>query len=316
MTHLVRRIVWLLLAVPAAALAQAPEPPGTLVDVGGHRLHLHCVGEGSPTVVIDGGAGSWSIAYRAVQERIARATRVCAYDRAGLGWSEPGPTPRTSARMAAELHALLTASSETGPYVLVGHSLGGWNVRVFADRHPDLVAGIVLVEAAHEEQWDRLPAEARALLEQAIPGYRMAAEAARSGALPAGSVPPWPFPEDSLGRAAYEAAMAEPETWEAMAAEMESVIASASEVERTGDLGSIPLAVVTARNSFAAFEGTGIPIGPADEAWMAMQEELAGLSSDARWSISEAGDHRIQRTDPDLFVEAVLDVVERVRAGP
>lgn len=309
---LARWIVPVLLLLPGSGAAQGPPAPGALVDVGGHRLHLHCVGSGTPVVVIDGGAGSWSIFYRAVQERIARETRTCAYDRAGLGWSGPGPVPRTSTRMADELAALLDASGEAGPFVLVGHSLGGWNVRILAARRPDLVAGVVLAEAAHEEQWDRLPPEARALLESAVPAYRAVAEAVRAGGPPEGSVSPWPFPEDDAGRAAYEAAMARPATWETMAGEAGAAVESAAEVAAAGDLGDAPLAVVTARRSFAAFEGTGIPIEAANAAWMEMQEELGGLSSDARLLVSEAGDHRIHRTDPDLLVRAVLDVVERV----
>jgi steroid delta-isomerase-like uncharacterized protein len=292
--------------------AQEIPAPGRLVDVGGHRLHLHCLGEGGPMVVIDAGVGGWSIFYRGIQERVAAETRTCAYDRAGLGWSEPGPAPRTSARMAEELHALLDGAGLEPPFVLVGHSLGGYNARLFADRYPAEVAGVVLAESAHEEQWERLPRQARELIPAAADGYRGAAEAARVGALPAGSVPPWPFPERAELGAAYEAEMASPETYEAMAAEMAASIESAAEVAGTGDLGGRPLAVVTARNSFAAFEGTGIPIAPANEAWLAMQAELVGLSTVGVQFWSD-GDHRIHRTDPDLVVEAILHVVRAAR---
>ena len=292
--------------------AQIPAP-GHLVDVGGHRLHIHCLGEGGPTVVIDAGAGGWSIFYRGIQERVAAETRTCAYDRAGLGWSEPGPAPRTSTRMAEELHALLDGAGLEPPFVLVGHSLGGYNARLFADRYPAEVAGVVLAESAHEEQWERLPRQARDLVPAAAAGYRGAAEAARAGALPAGSVPPWPFQEQAELRAAYDVEMASPETYEAMAAEMAASIESAAEVAGTGDLGGRPLAVVTARNSFAAFEGTGIPIAPANEAWLAMQEELVGLSTAGVQFWSDRGDHNIHRTDPDLVVEAILHVVRAAR---
>jgi pimeloyl-ACP methyl ester carboxylesterase/ketosteroid isomerase-like protein len=302
-----------------AALAQVPAP-GRRIDVGGHRLHIHCLGEGGPTVVIDAGAGGWSIFYRGIQERVAAETRTCAYDRAGLGWSEPGPAPRTSARMAEELHALLDGAGLEPPFVLVGHSLGGYNARLFADRYPAEVAGVVLAESAHEEQWERLPHQARDLVPAAAEGYRGAAEAARAGTLPAGSVPPWPFPEQAELRAVYEAEMASPETYEAMAAEMAASVESAAEVAGTGDLGGLPLAVVTARNSFAAFEGTGIPIAPANEAWLAMQEELVGLSTAGIQFWSDRGDHHIHRTDPGLVVEAILHVVraarETARADP
>src|SRR5690606_17910094 len=109
----------------AAAQAELPSAPGDLVDVGGHSLHIYCQGEGSPTVVLEAGLGDGSINFRALQDRLARHTRTCAYDRAGYGWSEPGPAPRDLATIAAELDALLDGAGEAGPYVLAGHSIGG-----------------------------------------------------------------------------------------------------------------------------------------------------------------------------------------------
>src|SRR6185503_8412954 len=99
-------------------------PPGQMVDVGGHRLHLYCIGKGSPTVVLEAAAPGWSIYWSLVQPEVAKVTRVCAYDRAGLGWSERGPLPRTGYRMAQELHRLLDRAGIAGLYILVGHSLG------------------------------------------------------------------------------------------------------------------------------------------------------------------------------------------------
>jgi steroid delta-isomerase-like uncharacterized protein len=285
--------------------------PGQLVDVGGYRLHLYCMGEGRPAVVFDAGAGSWSIFYREVQERVAEETRACAYDRAGMGWSEPGLSPRDSRRMAEDLHALLRGAGVEPPYVLVGHSLGGYNARLFAELYPDELAGIVLAESAHEEQWERLPGEARMLVQAAAELDRKAAEAARRNALPAESLPAWEGPPEL--RAAYETQMRSPVTYETRAAEMEAGLESATQVAGKGDLGDLPLAVVSARNSFAAFEGTGIPIDAANAAWMTMQEELLGLSTASRWFVSEIGDHRIQRTDPDLLVEAIRHVLREAR---
>lgn len=306
-----------LLTLGGEVAAQAPEPPpppGRLVEVDGRRLHLHCVGDGGPTVVFDTGAGAWSIHARPVQERVAREgdLRACAYDRAGLGWSEPAEGPRTSRRMATELHAVLERAGVEPPYVLVGHSLGGYNVRLVAEAHPDEVAGIVLAESAHEEQWERLPEAARALVPAAAAGYRRTAGAARAGALSPESLSPCALesPEACRARAAE---MLEAVTWETMAAEMEGAFESASETAGTGSLGDLPLVVVTARHSFAAFVGTGIPLAEADEAWMAMQRELAGLSSRSTHVVSEEGDHRILRTDPDAVVTAILEVVDRVR---
>lgn len=137
-------------AIAAAGDARRYPAPGQLVDVGGYRLHIHCVGTGSPTVVLDAGLSGSSLDWNLVQPELGRTTRVCTYDRAGMGWSDPGPQPRTPSRIADELHTLLSKAGIAGPYVLVGHSLAGKNVRLFAQRHPDEVAGMVLIDARGE----------------------------------------------------------------------------------------------------------------------------------------------------------------------
>jgi pimeloyl-ACP methyl ester carboxylesterase len=126
-------------------------PPGKLVDLGGWRLHLHCVGTSGPAVVFVSGSGDFSFDWSRVQPEVARFTRACAYDRAGDAWSDPGPVPRTMRQEAYELHALLRKAGVEGPYVLVGHSYGGLLVRFYAERYPAEVAGMVLVDATHED---------------------------------------------------------------------------------------------------------------------------------------------------------------------
>jgi pimeloyl-ACP methyl ester carboxylesterase len=123
-----------------------------MVDVGGHRLHINCTGTGSPTVVIDAGLGDWSTSWGFVQPEVAKVTRVCTYDRAGMGWSEPGPLPRVASQFAKELHALLHNAKIPGPYILVGHSLGGLPVRMFTHDYPSEVAGVVLIDSMHPGQ--------------------------------------------------------------------------------------------------------------------------------------------------------------------
>src|SRR5215212_6146640 len=124
--------------------------PGQLVDVGGYRMHIFCMGAGSPTVVLNSGAGGFSAEWSLVQPELAKATRVCAFDRAGMGWSEPGPAPRSPAHIADELHTLLVNAGIEGPLVLVAHSAGGKHARLYAQRHPERVAGLVLVDARSE----------------------------------------------------------------------------------------------------------------------------------------------------------------------
>ncbi len=123
-----------------------------LVEVGGHRLRIECSGQGHPAVVLDHGLGGSAGDWRYVRERLARTSRVCSYDRAGYGASEPGPPPRTSARIASELRTLLSRAGIPGPYVLAGHSIGGYNVRMFAHLFPRDVQGLVLVDAPFEGQ--------------------------------------------------------------------------------------------------------------------------------------------------------------------
>src|SRR5919109_412897 len=132
-------------------------PPGQLVNVGGHRLHINCTGSGSPTVVIEAGLGDWSTGWDFVQRGVAKTTQVCTYDRAGWGWSEAGPLPRDAAQFAKELHTLLQNANIPGPYVMVGHSLGGFGVRVFVHEYASDVAGVVLIDSMNPRQLPQSP---------------------------------------------------------------------------------------------------------------------------------------------------------------
>ncbi len=131
-------------SVSEASDRRAYPPPGQMVDVGGYRLHIYCTGTGSPTVVIEAGLGDWSTAWGFVQTEVAKTTRVCTYDRAGSGWSESGPLPRDASQFVNELHTLLQKANLPGPFILVGHSLGGLPVRVFTDDYPSEVRGICI----------------------------------------------------------------------------------------------------------------------------------------------------------------------------
>jgi pimeloyl-ACP methyl ester carboxylesterase len=125
---------------------------GRLIDVGGHQLYLNCVGSGSPTVVLEPGAGATSAQMGWIAPAVARDTRVCVYDRAGRGWSDPADTPQDGAQIATDLHRLLHRAGEGGPYVLAGHSFGGLYVRIFAAHYPDEVAGLVLVDSTESKE--------------------------------------------------------------------------------------------------------------------------------------------------------------------
>ncbi len=140
-------------AAPGDGAAAAPL--GRLVSVGAHRLHLYCSGQGSPTVVLEAGLGANHLDWIRVQPEISKTTRVCSYDRAGYGWSEPGPRPRTAERISGELSLLLRNAGIDGPIVLVGHSFGGVLSLYYARRYAGQVAGLVLVDSMHPDQFDR-----------------------------------------------------------------------------------------------------------------------------------------------------------------
>ena len=140
-------------AVSEALDRRRHPPQGELVDLGGFRLHLNCIGQGTPTVVMDAGGSAPSITWGLVPSEIAKFTRVCTYDRAGFGWSDPNSRiPRTSQQSVDELHLLLTKARINPPYILVGHSLGGVNMRLYASQYPEDVVGLVLVDSSHENQ--------------------------------------------------------------------------------------------------------------------------------------------------------------------
>ena len=136
---------------------------GGLVDVGGRRMHIDCTGQGSPAVILESGLGDSFVSWHKVQPQIANFTRVCSYDRAGLGYSDSSPLPRTSDVIAKELHALLHAAGVSPPYILVGHSMGGFDVRLYASLYRSEVVGMVLVDASHPDQENRFPPELKNL---------------------------------------------------------------------------------------------------------------------------------------------------------
>src|SRR5512140_534210 len=179
---------WIYEPMAEAADAKAYPLKGQMVDVGGYRLHINCTGSGSPTVVVESGWGDMSAVWGWVQPEVAKTTRICTYDRAGMGWSEASPEPRAAREFAKELHTLLAKANEPGPYVLVGHSLGGYTVLVYAHDYPAEVSGLVLIDAQALPSSDAAPSPAPQPGQKSLPVWMARVGIMRLLAGPLGSI--------------------------------------------------------------------------------------------------------------------------------
>ena len=284
-------------------------PPGRLVDVGGYRLHLYCTGEGSPTVILEAGGGNPWLSWYKVQPLVAQFTRVCAYDRAGLGWSDPSPKPRTATVIAEELHTLLHNAGVNGPFVLVGHSLGGMDARMFANHYASEVAGIVLVDSSHPDQDERFPPEAKKLAARGAYVIR-----AMQFMLPFGvprllasrAVPPEVRPE-------FCAVFCQPKFLAAVRVEAAIQGENSAEVRALGPLGNLPLVVLSHDPDKVRFPGNLTE--PVNREWDKMQEELAHLSSNGTHLVVKGSGHDIQIDRPEAVVDAIRKVLSQSRAA-
>jgi len=287
-----------------------PEP-GRLVDVGGFRLKLNCTGTGSPTVVLESGLGDVSIEWQPVQSGVAQFTRVCSYDRAGYGDSDPGPMPRTSAEIAQELHSLLKNAGEKPPFILVGHSFGGYSVRVFHGRFPGEVSGMVLVDSVQEDQYKLLPPVWNRVGSDLRTHYRSQAR--------------WAPVLVSLGierlrlqhrgQAENSYLYLQTKYLKARCDELEHIQVSAEQARAAGSLGDKPLVVLTAGNKPPA--GTlGLTRQDWDEyqhVWADdLQLRLARLSSRGKRELVEDSGHDIPSERPDAIVNAVRKIEAQI----
>jgi len=234
-------------AIAKSNLAKQYPAPGQLVDVGGYKLHINCTGQGSPTVILEAGMGNYSLFWAYVQPEVAKYTRVCSYDRAGYGWSEPSPRPRTAIVEVEELHTLLVNANIQGPYVLVGHSLGGMLVRVYANNYPDEVVGMILVDSYHEERPIRNP-ELTKLNQDATGQFRIFALLSSTGlmALAPQTIPNPGLPDDAYAQ--LQAITATTGYFEMFLAELNAVEESSAEVRvlKITSFGNLPLIVLSA----------------------------------------------------------------------
>lgn len=311
-------------AIENAADARHFHPQGKFIDVAGHQLTINCTGQGSPTIVLDSGLGVPAIGWQAVQTEVAKFTRVCSYDRAGYGYSDAGPMPRTSAQIAQELHTLLQNAGEKPPYVLVGHSFGGFNVRVYNGQYPDQVAGIVLVDASEEDQVQLMPASFKKFSEQQQKQLksqeRMAPILNRLGItrfLAARQPVPSGVSSDLWREYLYLSLM--PKFAQATASELQSFDESARQVHAAGTLGDKPLEVLTAGKSVdRKLLPAGISQKDLDdlrELWVNdLQLREARLSSRGKRTMVPDSTHMIPFERPDAIVAAIHEVWEAVNS--
>jgi pimeloyl-ACP methyl ester carboxylesterase len=305
--------------------------PGRIVNLGTHRLHVRCAGDGTPVVVCDAALGGSSLSWTLVEPAVSRVTRFCTYDRAGFGWSDAGPLPRTAGRIADELQKALELDSARGPFVLVGHSFGGLVMRLFAARQPQHVAALVLIEPAVPEDFVEPSPELRAHMARGVRLCGYGTAAARFGIARAVSVlasagaiaaarsitrvvsrgalrredegilaPIWRLPPEV--RRLLRQMWIQPKFFEALRSQIETVCESAAEVLREAppDYGDLPVVVITGEN--------------ADARRLRADQALARLSTRGRHVLAAGSGHWVPLDAPSVVSDAIIRVVTEVRS--
>jgi pimeloyl-ACP methyl ester carboxylesterase len=288
-------------SVAEATDARDYPPPGQMVDVGGYHLHINCTGTGSPTVVIDAGWGDWSANWSWVQPEVAKTTQVCSYDRAGMGYSEAGSLPRTAKQFAKELQTLLHQANIPVPYVLVGHSLGGLSVRVFAHDYAAEVAGVVLIESMSPAQFSQSPRDKKPQQTAQPRGFSIPLALARIGLVrlfadPLGLKPALPPGVQK----AFTAFSVTPRSVQAWADEGSGMLDSGSQARAVKSFGDLPMIVLS----------RGLDLNPD---WQAMQSELLQLSSNSQQLIAEKSGHNLEIDQPEVAIAAIVKMVKQLR---
>jgi pimeloyl-ACP methyl ester carboxylesterase len=282
--------------------------PGELVNVDGHMMHIYCTGEGSPTIILDHAGGGSSVDWSLIQPKLAAQTRVCAYDRAGYGWSDYNPAPRTLAQQVHELHALLTGANEQEPYLLVGHSYGARVDRVFAAKYPDKVVGMVLMDPGWLYDDPRYPPEVQAHLASDMNMSRAGRWLAPFGLVrllqPMMENPTFDLPEEAhLASASFPATSP---YWQSLNDQMEIMPTVFKEEHQVTTLGELPLLVLNSTE----------PGDAAHQLWWQANSEMADLSSNGSFRQIQGATHFslvYRQNDAQACVDGILGILERVR---
>jgi pimeloyl-ACP methyl ester carboxylesterase len=301
--------------------AEAKYPPrGQLVDVGGRKMHIDCRGTGSPTVIFESGLGTGgTIDWTLVHDKIAGFTRACAYDRAGIMWSDAKDTPQRAAAVADDLHALLKGAGIDGPIVLVPHSIGGPYARAYVGKYGDQVAGLVMVDTSHPDQVVRLGKVANTDANPRKVAWIMHTATALSwtGAVrfAMANAGQGKLPRDAADRmAAYASSSVVGAT-----SELDGFDLTMDDARQVRSFGNRPVIVLTAMAPFKPAELEGLGLKASDgvrfkQEWKALGAEQAAMSTRGRQQTVPDAGHYIQIDRPDVVISAVRDVVEAVRA--
>ncbi|MDQ5890951.1 MAG: hypothetical protein QG604_825 [Candidatus Dependentiae bacterium] len=294
---------------------QTHPPIGTLVDIGGYKLHLVDQGTGGPTVILDAAMGCSSIDWALVQPEIAPFARVISYDRAGYDWSDKSPLPRTSATMAIELHTLLSTAHIPGPYILVGHSMGGINMRWYAHFYPNEVAGLILVESPHEEQIENLPLPSSLLMHSLrVSTYLGLPRLFFKHILPTQEfIKAYP-PEI---RSISLAQKCQTKSIETFIKECMSIAKSYTQLHHTEhSLGALPLTVITAKNPLTTPVIGGHcaqkSLDFVNKERERLQKQLVTLSTRGTQIIAEHSGHQVPQDQPEIIIKAIRDMIAEI----
>jgi len=285
-------------------------PPGILVNVNGYKMHIYCLGEGSPTIILDHVGGGSSMDWALIQPKLAEHTRVCAYDRAGYGWSDYNPAPRTLEQQVNELHGLLVGANEQGPFILVGHSYGARVDRVYAAKYPDEVAGLVLMDAGWLYDDPRYPAETLSEFESENKMIRTARRLSPFGVVrllqPLLGNPTFDLPEEAwLANTSFAATS---HYWQSLNDQTNALTTVFGEERQITSLGDIPLLVIVSTE----------PNDASHKIWRQVNIEMAALSTNGSFRIVDSATHMslvYRHNDVQICTDGILDVLDAVQTG-
>ncbi len=305
-----------------SATTSDPKPVGQLIDIGGRKLHIHCTGSGSPAVVVENGGAAFSFDWDLVQPEVARFTRVCTYDRAGYAWSDPGPEFDTFDQAAHDLHLLLKNAGVRGPYVLVGHSLGGMLIRFYQAKYPTDVVGMVLVDSSHEESLQHVGLKIVRIPELSAKQFQNLLDEAKANRpknpepdlVPTTIFPPYdklPRQDQTLHLWALKKVIPLVKTW-GLSLQFDLSRLHQMRLTEQQPLGNMPLAVLTAP-TFDVVQAPGMTVEEARQDHLRLQTDLAKLSTNSRQVMVSPSGHEIYLYKPELVVRSIAAVVSSAK---